>query len=106
MADKARLCTLNHLANMATLQDNRRNQEKILEILMNFWNPSKLSQGDCEGCVPDIYRFLLSKTSREELARHLYEIDIAASGTERGNSLRWTVAEKVADRLLNLGITA
>jgi len=89
-----------------TLQNNRRNQEKILEILVSYWNPSDLSQSDCEGCVPDIYRFLLAKLSREELARHLYDKDIAASGTERDDSLRWTVAEKVADRLLSLGIVA
>jgi len=104
--EKARLNALNHLVNMATLQNNRRNQEKILEILVTYWNLSDLSQSDCEGCVPDIYRFLLSESGREELARHLYDKDIAASGAERSDSLRWMVAEKVADRLLSLRITA
>jgi hypothetical protein len=94
---------------MATLQNNRKNQDQILGILVRDWNPDDLPNDTAaqgyEGFVPDIYRFLLSGATREELARHLYDKDVIASGVERFDSYRWAVAESAADRLLSLKIT-
>ena len=91
-----------------TLQENRRHQNQILEILIRDWNPSSLphDQAACEyeSDIPDIYRRLLAGTNREELTRSLYEKDAIVIATERRDPSRWSVAEQVADKLLSLGI--
>lgn len=94
---------------MDRLEENRKHQADILAILVQHWNPQALPSDQAaheyECFVPDIYRILLSRVSREQLARHIYDKDVIALSADRFDYGRWAVAEKVADLILGLKIT-